>query len=160
MTRLPSAMGTARIATVLACLLIGSGARAATVTIVPVQGLRFGFVGDGGRIVVTPHDSASRMEVQLLGTGRVTVVFELPQSLRLAAATLPLEFGSRDGRVTFPRSNAVIEFDPTRPLSFDIPADSGGARIFLGGSTAAHWTQPPGDYSAPIVVQVFADDAS
>jgi hypothetical protein len=157
MTGLPRAADAARIAVVVACLAIGSAAQAA-VTIVPVQPLRFGFVQNGGRIVVTPRDSASRMEVQLLGAGHVTVVFELPRSLRLATATLPIEFGSRDGRVTFPRSNAVIDFDPTRPLTLDIPAESGGARIFLGGSTAAPSTQRPGDYSAPIVVQVFADD--
>lgn len=122
----------------------------------PVQHLRIGTLQSDGAAAVSPLDGTSRLEFDLVGGGDVTLVIELPTSLKGEGGhDLPLRFGPRDGRVTFPRSSLVIEFDPTIPLSFRIPAESGGARVFIGGAALAMRAQAPGTYSGSVRVQVL-----
>lgn len=143
---------------IVACLLTGAVVLAAQaqIAILPVQPLRFGELAGELRTEISPSDSSSRLEVHVVGEGSVTLVFDLPSSLSLRdGIALPLRFGPGDGLVAFPGSSTMVAFDPTVPISFVVPAGSGGARIYLGGAVVAPRHQPPGDYSATITVQAL-----
>lgn len=132
-----------------------------TVSALPVQGLRFGVLAAGIPSVVNPADAARRASVELLGGGHVTLTFQLPPALRTpGGAALPLRFGPTDGRIVFPRSDRVIEFDPSLPVQFHIPPGMGAAQIFLGGTAEPGARQPPGSYDGVITVQVTVANAS
>ena len=128
----------------------------AAVSVLPVQGLRFGTLATGIPTVVSPLDGAHRASIELLGAGQVSVTFELPPGLTAGGGgpLLPLRFGGTDGRVTFPRSGSMLIFDPAAPVSFTIPPDAGGATVWLGGSAEPGPRQAPGAYSASITVNV------
>jgi hypothetical protein len=137
--------------------IVMAAAVQAQVAVLPVQALRFGEVTSAVKAAVSPTDAASRLEVHLLGSGEITVVFDLPGSLSSAdGRALHLRFGPGDGLVALGGSTALVPFDPSMPLSLYIPAASGGARIYLGGTAIAPRDQPPGNYSAPITVRVIA----
>lgn len=129
-----------------------------TVSVLPVQGLRFGTLSSGIPTTVSPLDGSHRASIELLGTGHVSVTFELPRGLTAGTARggalLPLRFGAADGRVTFPGSGQSLVFDPAAPVSFTIPPGSAGATVWLGGSAEPGARQPPGTYSASITVNV------
>jgi hypothetical protein len=132
-----------------------------TVSALPVQGLRFGVLSAGTPVAVSPADASRRASVELLGTGHVTLTFQLPPALRTpGGAALPLRFGPTDGRIEFPRSSRVIEFDPGAPVQFTIPPGLGAARIFLGGTAEPGTRQPPGSYDGVITVQVVVANAA
>lgn len=132
-----------------------------TVSALPVQGLRFGVLAAGMPAVVSPADASRRAGVELVGQGHVTVTFELPPALRTpTGSALPLRFGPTDGRITFPGSSRVIEFDPNVPVSFTIPATAGAAQIFLGGTAEPGSRQPPGSYDGRITVHVVVANAA
>jgi|SRR5215218_2105424 len=133
-----------------------------TVSVLPVQGLRFGTLSTGIPTVVSPLDGSRRASIELVGAGHVTVRFELPAGLRAGAGgpLLPLRFGGTDGRVTFPRSAATLVFDPAQAVSFDIPPGSGGATVWLGGSAEPGPRQAPGTYSASITVNVVVANSA
>jgi hypothetical protein len=126
------------------------------VSVLPVQGLRFGMLSTGMPTVISPLDAGRRATVELVGSGHVTLLFELPQGLRAGAGgpLLPLRFGATDGRVTFPGSGTVLVFDPAAPVSFTLPAGQGGATVWLGASAEPAAAQPPGAYEAAITVHV------
>jgi hypothetical protein len=134
----------------------------ATVAVLPVQGLRFGVLASGLPIEVSPLDGTRRAAIELVGSGRVTVTFELPTALRSGhdGPGLPLRFGVGDGRVTFPGSGRVLVFDPSLPVSFSIPPGSGGATVHLGGTALPGPRQAPGDYGAEITVQVVVANSA
>jgi hypothetical protein len=133
-----------------------------TVSVLPVQGLRFGTLSTGIPTVVSPLDGSRRASVELVGTGHVTVRFELPPGLRAGSGgpLLPLRFGGADGRVTFPHSATSVVFDPAQAVSFDIPPGSGGATVWLGGSAEPGPRQPPGAYTASITVNVVVANSA
>jgi hypothetical protein len=128
----------------------------AAVSVLPVQGLRFGTLATGIPTVVSPLDAGRRASIELLGAGQVTVTFELPPGLTAEGGgpLLPLRFGGTDGRVTFPRSGGMLVFDPASPVSFTIPPDAGGATVWLGASAEPGPRQAPGAYSGSITVNV------
>jgi hypothetical protein len=131
-----------------------------TVSVLPVQELRFGTLMPGARSVVSPLDGQRRATLELVGAGHVTLVFELPEGLTAGDARLPLRFGPGDGRITFPRSNRVIEFDPTVPISFNIPPEFGGATVYVGGAAEPAPGQAPGSYGGAVTVQVLVANAA
>jgi hypothetical protein len=146
-------------------LVIAGGPRSAqaqsAVSVLPVQELRFGELMPGIPTVVSPLDATGRAVLELVGGGHVTLVFELPPALTGSGdARLPLRFGPGDGRITFPRSNRVIEFDPRAPVSFNIPPGHGGATIHVGGAADPAFGQVPGTYSGGISVQVVVANAA
>jgi len=141
----------------LASLIVGPCPALAqgTVSVLPVQGLRFGVLSSGIPTVISPLDGSRRATIELVGAGQVSVSFELPPALRAGGdAALPLRFGPADGRVTFPGSGRVLVFDPSRPVSFTIPPGSGGATVYLGASAEPGTRQPPGAYTGGITVTV------
>jgi hypothetical protein len=133
-----------------------------TVSVLPVQGLRFGTLSSGIPTVVSPLDGGHRASIELVGGGHVTIGFELPPGLRAESGgpLLPLRFGGTDGRVTFPHSGATLVFDPSSPVSFSIPPGSGGATVWLGGSAEPGPRQAPGVYSASITVNVVVANSA
>ncbi len=132
-----------------------------TVSALPVQGLRFGVLAAGIPAPVLPDDAARRASIELVGSGQVTLTFALPAGLSApGGALLPLHFAPTDGRIVFPRSSRVIEFDPRVPISFGIGPEPGGAQVFLGGTAAPDAHQPPGSYSGTITVHVQVANAA
>lgn len=133
-----------------------------TVSVLPVQGLRFGTLSTGIPTVVSPLDGSRRASIELVGSGQVTITFELPPGLRAGEGgpLLPLRFGAADGRVTFPRSGTSLVFDPQSPVSFGIPPGSGGATVWLGGSAEPGPRQAPGTYEAAITVSVVVANSA
>lgn len=132
-----------------------------TVAALPVQGLRFGVLSAGAASVVSPADASRRAALDLVGAGHVTLTFQLPAALRTpGGATLPLRFGPTDGRIVFPRSSRVIEFDPAAPVQFTIPPGLGAAQVFLGGTAQPGARQPPGSYDGVITVHVMVANAA
>jgi hypothetical protein len=127
-----------------------------TVSVLPVQGLRFGTLASGMPTEISPLDGSHRAAVELLGSGAMTVSFELPSGMVPASggALLPLRFGPGDGRVMFPGSARALVFDPALPVSFQVPRGSGGATLYLGGSAQPGPRQAPGVYDAHITVNV------
>ena len=150
--------GRARLWAALALALAGPCPALAqgTVSVLPVQGLRFGVLASGIPAVVSPLDGSRRATIELVGSGHVSLAFELPAMLEGGSGrrALPLRFGPGDGRVTFPGSGQVLVFDPSQPVSFTIPPGSGGATVHLGGSVVPDPRQPPGAYDAGITVNV------
>ncbi len=133
-----------------------------TVSVLPVQGLRFGTLSSGIPTVVSPLDGSRRASIELVGAGHVSVSFELPPGLTAGSGgpLLPLRFGAADGRVTFPKAGRTIVFDPAAPVSFNIPPGQGGATVWLGGSAEPGPRQPPGVYSASITVNVVVANSA
>lgn len=149
----------------LAALLVLAGPCLAqsrgTVSALPVQGLRWGVLAAGIPSPVSPEDAARRASVELVGAGQVTLTFSLPAGLESpSGAVLPLHFSPTDGRIVFPRSSRIIEFDPSLPVSFTIPPGFGGAQVFLGGTAAPGAGQPPGSYAGTITVHVQVANAA
>jgi hypothetical protein len=134
----------------------------ASVAVLPVQGLRFGILSSGLPVVVSPLDGSRRASIELVGSGQVTVTFELPTVLRAGRGSpgVPLRFEVGDGRVSFPGSSRVLVFDPSLPVSFSIPPGSGGATVHLGGTAYPGPRQAPGDYGAEITVQVVVANSA
>jgi hypothetical protein len=141
-------------AALLALLAPPAAAQRFALTVLPVQELRFGTLTRGVGTVVSPLDAARRATVEVVGAGSVTVSFGLPAGMTAGSRTLPLRFGPGDGRITFPKSGKVIEFDPGAPVSFHIPPGLGGAYLHLGGTAQPGAGQPPGAYTATITVHV------
>lgn len=132
-----------------------------TVSVLPVQGLRWGVLSAGIPSPVSPQDAARRASVELVGAGQVTLTFALPAGLTAeGGALLPLRFAPTDGRIVFPRSSRVIEFDPHLPVSFNIPPGIGAAQVFLGGTAEPGARQPPGAYGGTITVHVQVANAA
>lgn len=150
--------GRARLWAALALVVAGPCPALAqgTVSVLPVQGLRFGVLASGIPAVVSPLDGGRRATIELVGTGHVSLRFDLPSRLEggKGRGVLPLRFRPGDGRVTFPGSAQVLVFDPSQPVSFTIPPGSGGATVYLGGAVDADPRQPPGAYDAGIAVTV------
>jgi hypothetical protein len=127
------------------------------IVLIPVQGLRFGVIAPGAPAVVSPLDAAGRAVLELVGSGRVTLTFQLPPALGAGdEARLAVRFGPGDGRITFPGSSRVLEFDPRLPLALEIPAGSGGATVFLGGTVVPAPGQAPHSYDGGITVEVLS----
>lgn len=142
------------LAALLALLAPPAAAQRLALTVQPVQELRFGTLTRGAGTVVSPMDAARRATVEVVGAGSVTVTFGLPAGMTAGDRTLPLLFAPGDGRITFPRSGRVIEFDPNAPVTFHIPPGVGGAYLHLGGTARPGTRQPPGAYTATITVNV------
>jgi hypothetical protein len=128
----------------------------AAVSLMPVQGLRFGAIVPGLPSTISPLDGDRRAVWELVGSGSVTLLFHVPSTLGSHGdARLVLRFGPRDGLLTFPGSSRVMEFDPGLPLSLDIPPGSGGATIFLGGTVEPGNMQAPRTYQGAVTVQAL-----
>jgi len=120
----------------------------------PVQGLSFGQVLPSVPEVVTPTDAARRAEVEIRGARSFTLELVLPANMVSASgALLPLSFAPADATITWLGHNRPPKaFDPGTPQDFRIPKRASGAAIHLGGTATPDPLQPPGSYSATLVI--------
>ena len=66
---------------------------------------------------------------------------------------MPLSFFPSDGTISWLGFNRPPKtFDPTAPVSFNLPTPSAGALIYLGGTTTPAPAQAPGTYTATVTV--------
>jgi hypothetical protein len=155
--------GAGLYAAFLALGLIVSPVRAQSgVSVLPLQGLRFGTLASGMPTLISPLDAAGHAAIQLVGSGAVSISFELPAGLRTARGDriLPLRFGAGDGRVLFGHSSRSIVFDPAQPVSFQLAPGQGGATVYLGGAAEPGPAQAPGTYSGSITVNVVVANSA
>jgi hypothetical protein len=147
---------------VAAALAVAAGAAQgqSSITVVPLQGLRFGVLSAGLPTPVSPDAAGSRAALEIVGSGAVTVSFRLPAALTTrTGAQLPLRFASTDGRVLIGGARPLL-FDPWTPVAFSMPSGGGVASVFLGASAEPRANQPPGDYSGIIEVEVVVANAT
>jgi hypothetical protein len=139
----------------------GAAPGQSSVSVVPVQGLRFGVLSPGLQTLVSPDAAGGRASLEVVGAGQVTVTFRLPSALTTrSGAQLPLRFQSTDGRVLIAGSARPLLFDPWTPIGFSMPSGGGVASIFLGGGAEPRPNQPPGDYAGVIEVEVVVANAA
>jgi hypothetical protein len=135
----------------------GQAEAQSSVAVYPLAGLRFHQLSPGVPADIRPFAVGSRAEVDLVGTGRVTVSFQLPEALvSNGGHRIPLTFGASDGIWTLKGQNRETFFDPRLPLELNIPPSREGASIFLGGLATPGALQSAGDYTATVTVQTFA----
>jgi hypothetical protein len=128
---------------------------AAQVAVFPVQDLSFGILRPGSPEQVATEDPMRRAEIELIGTGNVTITFGLPSEMvSVSGSRLPLQFTKGDAEIEMRGSGKDKDFDPTKSKTIKIKNKEGGARIYLGGLAFPTSKQPPGRYRATITVQV------
>ena len=134
------------------CAPLGAQTR---VSVLPLQGLRFGKLVPGVAAVISPRDAARAASFDLVGSGVVILRVSVPHSLESdGRSVLPLRFGPMDGRVVFPGLKQDLVFDPAEPVSFSIPPGAGGVKVYLGASVVPEREQVPGAYDAAIEVEL------
>lgn len=128
---------------------------AAQITVFPIQGLAFGTLQPGVDERVLPTDADRRGEVEIRGTGRLSVRMRLPLWMTSSSGQrLPIQFRSGDGRYSWLKNGREWRFDPTRPTRIRIPQGQQGARLFFGGTARPAAGQAAGIYRALITIQV------
>jgi hypothetical protein len=106
---------------------------------------------------VRPINVGNRAEIDLVGTGRTTVTFELPTALVSSSGQrIPLSFGETDGIWMLKGQARQNVFNPRLPLEINIPPARQGATIYLGGMAVPAQTQGAGAYTATVTVRAFA----
>lgn len=150
--------GFARYAGMAAALLVslssGAGAQPA---LFPQQDLTFGTLTPGTPRVVTTNDVANRAEVELVGSGNITIEVVVPASLVSAGGkTLPLSFGAADGLLQYKKSSQSLVFQPGTQVSFNMPPGIGGGFIRVGGTATPSSSQAPGVYIGTLTVRILS----
>jgi hypothetical protein len=128
-----------------------------SVAVYPLEGLRFQQLLPGVPADVGPASVGYRAEVDLVGTGRITVTFQLPEALTSNTGhQIPLSFRANDGIWMLKGQAKETFFDPRLPLELNIPRAREGAMIYLGGLAVPATSQVAGEYTATMTVQSFA----
>lgn len=152
---------TGRCWQVVACaaLVLAAAAPAeAQLTIFPRQGLSFGTLRAGIAESVEPTDAARRAELEIVGSGNITIDVEVPAAMLSAqGATLTVEFAAGDGLVRWQKGSTEHSFLPGQPLSLRIPPGIGGAWVWIGGTARPSPGQAPGIYTGSITVRLLAN---
>lgn len=152
----------AGLAMLLLCLLqLGvpspTAAQGTSVSLFPRQPLQFGTLLPGQAVVVPADDPIRHAEVEMVGSGQVTVTAELPEALvSPLGARLPLRFGPGDGRIVLHRGNRTTVFDPRQPVTVKLPQGVDGATLYLGGVAQSDPMQAAGSYAATIRVMIVS----
>jgi Domain of unknown function (DUF4402) len=129
---------------------------AAQLSVYPVQSLAFGTIPAGAPAVVASTDVARRAELDVTGNGVYTLNVILPNRMvSVQGKQLPISFSGTDGIVYMPRLRVTYHFDPNQPNSLWIPFWETGVSIYLGGTANPGASQPPGQYTATITVQII-----
>ena len=141
----------------LVAALLAPGALHAQIAVFPVQNLSFGTLRPGAAELVDTDDPVRRAEFELVGSGNVVVSVALPTEMVSASgARLSLSFSKKDAALEERGSGKVKSFDPHKSRHFNIKDRDGGARIYLGGMALPDASQPPGRYTATVVIQIVA----
>ena len=141
-------------------LLLGSGVRAAdgqaggSTTVVPVQQLTFGNLVPGMAEVVSVNDVGRRAMIALSGSNAVDVTFLLPAALESATGgRIPLQFSTADAGVLSSTVSLAVPMNPHESRRVLLAPDH-VTHILLGGVALPGQGQPPGHYSARVVLLI------
>lgn len=139
-----------------AALLGAAPVAAQSVGVTTVRALDFGELLPGTVVRVPATDAGSRGEFVISGSGRVTILMELPAQLSGEKGTVLMAVGARDGLYQV-NNGELLTFDPRSPLTVSLPSTGGSiVRVFFGGTLVVATAQPPGWYDANVTVQVVA----
>lgn len=130
-------------------------APAASLEVIPVQGLSFGPLIPGVPETVAVGDAARRGELLLRGRGVFDLTLVLPTALvSPSGARIPLRFAAKDGAVLRSSAHALIPFNPLEPNRVRVQDNQGPTRLVFGGTALPATDQPAGRYQATVVVVV------
>lgn len=120
-----------------------------------VQPLSFGVVFPGQAEVVRVTDAGRRGVVTLEGQGQVQLSMILPgEMLSMESHRIPLTFGYGAGGYAASATAEPVLFDPAQAQRIMLTGGNQQAWIYLGGTASVSPDQPPGSYSATVVVTV------
>lgn len=140
----------------LAAALVAAAPARAQVMVFPRQPLTFGTLLPGTPVSVPPTNVTRRAELELIGSGNVTVTVAVPAVLvRAGGGTLPLSYSATDGIYKRFKASGETYFQPGTTFSFNIPSGQGGAWVWIGGRASPAPTQIPGTYTGIITVTVI-----
>jgi hypothetical protein len=141
-------------AALLVSLSSGAGAQPA---LFPQQDLSFGTLTPGTPRVVTTSDVANRAEVELVGSGSITLEVVVPAALvSVGGQTLPVVFGPSDGMLRHKKGGQSVTFQPGTQFSFTMPPGIGGGFIWVGGTAQPSSVQAPGVYTGTLTVRILS----
>ncbi len=105
-------------------------------------------------VLRTDRSRSGQFDVRGRRNALVMIQLTLPAALRgPGGATMPVAFGRDDGGFATRRNNPQVGFDPNAPYA-DRLSNNGRGYVFIGGTALPSPTQPPGSYSAPLVLMV------
>jgi hypothetical protein len=124
------------------------------IAIFPAQDLVFGPLQRGVPEFVATTDAARRAQFDVIARGSLIATFVLPTEMVSLAngSVLPIAILANDGLAG--RSNSLVVFDPTQPLTFR-GHPSKPFSLYLGGTADPGASQSPGSYSATITLFVI-----
>ena len=118
-----------------------------------VQSLSFGSMLPGTSEVVSVQDGWRRGEMQIGGSGQVSVRFVLPTALTNSAGqSIPVVFGGSDGAYVTAKTSSPTYFDPNVGTKVNLTAGRGSATVYLGGTAKPAALQAAGSYSATVMI--------
>ena len=140
------------------------------ISVTSVTSLQFGSVVQGvpravSRTAVGVDTSAAEFTISGNGGSGITIRLELPEYMSAASgARMPISFSSTDctidslaGSPDSPGAGAWTGVNPHNLPSVNIGATNGSTSLYLGGKITPGTQQPPGTYTADIVVSVTYD---
>ncbi|MES3034990.1 MAG: hypothetical protein V4813_13410 [Gemmatimonadota bacterium] len=146
----------ARTSITCVVLFLANTAQGQGLVVRPMQNLTFGLLLPG---VPTTVDAAqvsqsAQIEVRAIRGASLEVRFTLPTVMTGAGTTLPLSFSSTSGGAAPTSSPASMSrFDPNYAARFTF-LTTARATFFLGGRALPRIGQPPGSYTATVVMTI------
>jgi hypothetical protein len=131
----------------------------AQVSVTSVNDLQFDNVFQGVPKVVSKRTAGKAAEFQITGTAgtEVTIEFTLPSYMSATGFNMQMVFQDTDCAMDSSASPDQSspdydDLDPKDVITYRI--GSGGITVWLGGMLVPRMGQPPGSYSAPVVITV------
>ena len=145
-----------RVAALLLSLAVWCGATEAGAQVTTLRNLAFGTVTSGTTTSV-PKTSVSAAQWRITGTFLTggNFALSLPTTLTGPGSAIPITFSTTDGqRNTSNNPNGGSSFNPHSSQPIGLGLLSQTIYVWLGGSVAPPLNQPPGAYSATVVLTV------
>lgn len=150
----------AKMAALILCFVFCvSGVQLYAQNATAVSPLRFGNVYPSIPKTVSKYDAGAAAEFLVTGVAgdEMSIEFTLPTYMNSGGNTIQLVFSetdcAMDSSATPDQSNpGYDDLDPWHPITYRL--GSSGLTIWLGGMVIPKISQPPGDYSATLVLTV------
>ena len=149
-----SAVARTALATIV--LLPARTAQGQGVVVRPLQNLSFGVLLPGVATSVDPAQlsQSAQIELRAIRGNLLEVRFTLPTTMSGAGTTLPVTFSSTSaGAAPTSSPQSMSRFDPNYAARFTFLTTS-RATFFLGGRALPRSNQPPGSYTATVVMTI------
>jgi hypothetical protein len=138
-----------------ALMLAPAGLAGQSHSVHPIEDLTFGQVLPGVSKTVSPNDAANRAQFEIRGSGIFTLQMVLPTHMVSAQGKqMPISFSSTDGLIRWRRFGIQYNYDVTRPYTLWLLSLADGADVYVGGRANPTASQPPGNYTASLVLIV------